>query len=61
MGSPTLEKVRSYALSLSEGERAELAHSLIASLDGPTTPIRRQRGTLKSSEDWGRSILAHRS
>lgn len=31
----TLEKVRSEALSLSESERAELAHSLVASLDGP--------------------------
>jgi len=35
MGSPTLEKVRSDALRLSEAERAELAHSLVASLDGP--------------------------
>ena len=35
MGSPTLEKVRSEALSLSESERAELAHNLVASLDGP--------------------------
>jgi putative addiction module component (TIGR02574 family) len=35
MGSPTLEKARSEALSLSEAERAELAHSLVASLDGP--------------------------
>mgnify|MGYP001174050442 CR=1 FL=1 len=35
MGSPTLEKVRSEALSLSETERAELAHNLLASLDGP--------------------------
>ena len=34
MGSPTLEKVRSEALSLSEAERAELAHSLVTSLDG---------------------------
>ena len=33
---PTLEKVRSEALSLSEAERAELAHSLFASLDGPS-------------------------
>lgn len=38
MGSPTLEKVRSDALSLSEAERAELAHSLVASLDGPPDP-----------------------
>ena len=35
MGSQTLEKVRTEALSLSEPERAELAQSLIASLDGP--------------------------
>ena len=38
MGSPTLEKVRSEALSLSESERAELAHNLVASLDGPSEP-----------------------
>ncbi len=31
----TLEKVRSGALRLSEAERAELAHSLVESLDGP--------------------------
>lgn len=35
MGGMTLEEVRSEALSLSESERAELAHSLVASLDGP--------------------------
>ena len=34
MGSPTLEKVRSDALSLTESERAELAHNLVVSLDG---------------------------
>ncbi len=38
MGAFTLEKVRSEALSLSESERAELAHSLVASLDGPADP-----------------------
>ena len=38
MGIPTLEKVRSEALSLSEPERAELAHNLVASLDGPAEP-----------------------
>lgn len=38
MGSPTLEKVRSEALNLSESERAELAHNLVASLDGPLEP-----------------------
>jgi putative addiction module component (TIGR02574 family) len=35
MGSPTLERVRSEALDLSESERAELAQNLVASLDGP--------------------------
>jgi putative addiction module component (TIGR02574 family) len=38
MGSPTLEKVRSEALNLPESERAELAHNLVASLDGPADP-----------------------
>ena len=38
MGSQTLEKVRFEALSLSESERAELAHNLVASLDGPSEP-----------------------
>ena len=35
MASGILEKVRSEALTLSESERAELAHDLVASLDGP--------------------------
>jgi putative addiction module component (TIGR02574 family) len=35
MAGSTLEKVRSEALRLSEEERAELAHSLVSSLDGP--------------------------
>ena len=35
MAGSTLEKVRSEALRLSEAERAELAHSLVCSLDGP--------------------------
>jgi putative addiction module component (TIGR02574 family) len=38
MGSLTLEKIRSEALNLSELERAELAHNLVASLDGPSEP-----------------------
>lgn len=38
MSSPTLGKVRSEALNLSESERAELAHNLVASLDGPSEP-----------------------
>jgi len=35
MGSSALERVRAEALNLSESERAELAHHLVASLDGP--------------------------
>lgn len=35
MAASTLEKVRSEALSLTQAERAELAHSLVGSLDGP--------------------------
>ena len=35
MGSQTLEKIRSEALSFPESQRAELAHSLVAGLDGP--------------------------
>ncbi len=38
MGSPALEKIRSQALNLSESERAELAHNLVVSLDGPVDP-----------------------
>ena len=34
MAAPTLEKVRTEALRLSDAERAELAHSLVVSLDG---------------------------
>ena len=34
MASGILEKVRSEALTLSESERAELAHDLVSSLDG---------------------------
>ena len=35
MAGPTLDKVRTEALRLSEADRAELAHSLVVSLDGP--------------------------
>jgi putative addiction module component (TIGR02574 family) len=35
MAGSTLEKVRSEAMRLAESERAELAHTLVASLDGP--------------------------
>ncbi|HYS74790.1 MAG TPA: addiction module protein [Burkholderiales bacterium] len=38
MGNPTLERVRSEALNLSEGERAELAYNLVVSLDGAPDP-----------------------
>lgn len=35
MAGSALEKLRSAALGLTERERAELAHDLVASLDGP--------------------------
>ena len=35
MSSSALEKVRTEALRLSVAERAELAHNLVSSLDGP--------------------------
>jgi len=35
MADSTLEKLRSEALRLTEAERADLAHSLVVSLDGP--------------------------
>ena len=38
MASPVLERLRSEALSLSEAERAELAHDLVTSLDGSPNP-----------------------
>jgi putative addiction module component (TIGR02574 family) len=38
MSSPALEKLRSEVLNLSEPERAELAHNLVCSLDGPADP-----------------------
>ncbi len=34
MANGTLEKIRAEALELSEADRAELAHSLMVSLDG---------------------------
>jgi putative addiction module component (TIGR02574 family) len=34
MSNPVLEQVRSEALKLNDDERAELAHDLVASLDG---------------------------
>jgi hypothetical protein len=38
MSSAVLDRVRSEALELTEAERAELAHDLVASLDGPVDP-----------------------
>ena len=35
MSSEVLDRVRNEALELTEAERAELAHDLVASLDGP--------------------------
>jgi putative addiction module component (TIGR02574 family) len=35
MGSETLRRLRDEALMLPEGERAELAHELVRSLDAP--------------------------
>jgi putative addiction module component (TIGR02574 family) len=38
MSSPALEKIRLEAMTLPESERAELAHNLVTSLDGPADP-----------------------
>lgn len=38
MASVVLERLRSEALTLSEAERAELAHALVTSLDGIPDP-----------------------
>jgi len=42
MSATMLDKVRSEALRLSETERAELAHSLVTSLDGQADPDSQQ-------------------
>ncbi len=49
MATETLERIRSEVLELTEAERAELAHDLIASLDEP-----RESGVEKA---WEREIL----
>ena len=49
MGSPALEKLRVEALNLRESERAELAHNLVASLDGPADP--------DAEREWEAEIL----
>jgi len=38
MASVALEQLRTKVLALSESERAELAHELVASLDGDAEP-----------------------
>jgi len=49
MGTETLSKLRSEALSLSEAERAELAHDLVKSLDAPADA--------DAGDAWDREIL----
>jgi putative addiction module component (TIGR02574 family) len=49
MATEALERLRSEILNLSEAERAQLAHELIESLDGP-----RDSGV---EEAWDREIL----
>jgi putative addiction module component (TIGR02574 family) len=49
MAAESLERLRSELLALSEADRAELAHDLIASLDEP-----RENGV---EEAWGLEIL----
>jgi putative addiction module component (TIGR02574 family) len=49
MSSATLEKLRLEALRLSDRERAELAHELVKSLDGPVDS--------DATEAWEREIL----
>ncbi len=48
MSSAVLDKVRNEALGLPESDRAELAHDLVASLDGPTDP--------SAPQDWDAEI-----
>jgi putative addiction module component (TIGR02574 family) len=49
MSSTTLEKLRLEALRLSDPERAELAHELVKSLDGPVDA--------DAGEAWEKEIL----
>ena len=49
MTAETLERIRTEVMTLAEGERAELAHDLIASLDDP-----RDSGV---EDAWDREIL----
>lgn len=50
MTSAALEQLRGKALALSAAERAELAHDLVASLDGAPDP--------QAADEWDREILA---
>jgi putative addiction module component (TIGR02574 family) len=49
MASATFGKVRSEALTLSESERAELAHELVKSLDAPADA--------DAADAWDKEIL----
>ena len=49
MATEALERIRTEVLELTEAERAELAHDLIASLDGP-----RDSGV---EDAWDRELL----
>ena len=49
MASVALDQLRNKALELSESERAELAHDLVASLDGKPDP--------EVADQWDREIL----
>jgi putative addiction module component (TIGR02574 family) len=49
MGSESFGRLRSEALTLSENERAELAHALVLSLDAPSDP--------DAADAWDREIL----
>jgi putative addiction module component (TIGR02574 family) len=49
MSSMILEQLRSQALELPETERAELAHDLVASLDGPPD--------VDASAEWEKELL----
>jgi putative addiction module component (TIGR02574 family) len=49
MTNEVLDRLRSKALSLSETERAELAHDLVASLDGPMDA--------EVAQDWDAEVL----
>ena len=49
MGNQPLDVLRNGALSLPESDRAELAHDLLASLDGPPDP--------DATEAWEAEIL----